>query len=42
VELLIQRGAPVDEPDSEPWAMPKAWAAKMKHAAVLAILREHW
>jgi ankyrin repeat protein len=41
VELLIQRGAPVHEPDSEPWATPKAWTAKMKRAAVLAILREH-
>jgi ankyrin repeat protein len=41
VELLIQRGAPVNEPDSEPWATPKAWAAKMKRAAVLAVLREH-
>jgi ankyrin repeat protein len=41
VELLIQRGAPVNEPDSEPWATPKAWAEKMKHAAVLAILAEN-
>jgi hypothetical protein len=41
VELLIQRGAPVNEPDSEPWATPQVWAAKMKRTAVLAILREH-
>ena len=38
VEMLIARGAPVDEPDTEPWARPKAWAEKMKHADVLAVL----
>jgi ankyrin repeat protein len=38
VELLISRGAPVDEPNGEPWAQPKAWAEKMKHADVLAML----
>ncbi len=38
VELLMQRGAPVDEPDAERWATPKAWASKMKHDAVLAML----
>jgi len=41
VELFIQRGAPVDEPDAEPWATPKAWAAKMKHENILDILRRH-
>jgi ankyrin repeat protein len=41
VELLIQRGAPVPEPDAKIWATPEAWAVKMKHLAVLAILREH-
>ena len=41
VELLIQRGAPVHEPDAEPWATPGAWATKMKHEAVLAILDQH-
>ncbi len=35
VELLIARGAPVDEPDAEPWATPKAWAQKKGHAALL-------
>ena len=30
VELLIARGAPVNEPDAEPWATPRAWAEKMK------------
>ena len=28
VELLIARGAPMDEPDAEPWATPQAWARK--------------
>ena len=41
VKLLIQRGASVIEPDAEPWATPKAWATKMKHDGILAILREH-
>jgi len=34
VELFIKRGAPVDEPDAEPWATPLAWARKMKHAEI--------
>jgi len=38
VELLILRGAPVNEPDAEAWATPKAWAAKMRHEAILATL----
>ena len=37
-ELLIARGAHVDEPDAEPWATPKAWARKRGHAALLAML----
>lgn len=41
VELLIARGAPVDEPDAEPWATPMAWAEKMKHAAVLTVLQQY-
>jgi ankyrin repeat protein len=41
VELLIARGAPVNEPDAEPWATPVAWAEKMGHSAVLEVLREH-
>ncbi|MGA8594069.1 MAG: ankyrin repeat domain-containing protein [Bryobacteraceae bacterium] len=39
VELLIARGAPVDEPDADPWAQPVRWTVKMKHDAVLAVLR---
>lgn len=41
VELLIARGAPVDEPDAEPWAVPSAWAEKMEQDAVLAVLLQH-
>jgi hypothetical protein len=37
-QLLIERGSPVDEPDAEPWAQPRAWARKMKHDAVLAVI----
>jgi hypothetical protein len=36
--LLIARGAPVDEPDAEPWATPRAWAAKMNRHAILEML----
>ena len=41
VELLIARGAPVNELDAEPWATPRAWAEKMEQDAVLAVLRQH-
>jgi len=41
VEFLIKRGAPVHEPDAEPWATPQAWAKKMNHTAVLTILDRH-
>lgn len=41
VKLLLQRGAPLYEHDAETWATPIAWATKMKHEAILAILREH-
>ena len=40
-ELLIARGAPVDEPDAEPWATLMSWAAKLKHDDLLAVLRKH-
>lgn len=39
VELLIARGAPVDEPGAEPWAAPLAWAERMKHGGIAALLR---
>jgi len=42
VELLIQRGAPAQESDAEDWATPEAWARKMNHPKILAILeRSH-
>jgi hypothetical protein len=41
VKLLLQRGADPVEPDAEPWATPRAWAQKMRHDAVLALLREY-
>jgi len=40
-KLLLQRGADPVEADAEPWARPKAWAQKMGHDGVLAVLREH-
>ena len=39
VRLLLERGAYPVEADADPWATPKAWAEKMGHAAVLALLR---
>ncbi len=41
VELLLERGADPVEPDAEPWATPRAWAQKMGHDRVLALLVEH-
>jgi ankyrin repeat protein len=41
VELLLQRGADPVEADAEPWATPKAWAQKMGHGAVVALLEAH-
>jgi ankyrin repeat protein len=41
VELLLQRGADPVEADTEPWATPKAWAEKMRHAAVISLLQAH-
>jgi hypothetical protein len=35
VELLVARGAVVEEPDAEPWATPRAWARKMGHSGAL-------
>jgi len=39
VELLIARGAPVDEPGTEPWATPLAWATKMGHGGIAGRVR---
>ncbi len=41
VKLLIARGASVEEPDAETWATPKAWAEKMKHGPIFALLQKH-
>ena len=41
VELLIARGAPVEEPEAEPWATPVAWAEKMKHEVIVTMLRSN-
>ena len=38
VKLLLERGADPVEADAEPWATPRAWAEKMKHEKVLAVL----
>jgi len=40
VELLIARGAPVNEPDARAWATPLAWAKKMGHSAIERRLRD--
>jgi ankyrin repeat protein len=40
VELFTSRGAPVNEPDAEPWATPLAWAKKMGHPGIERQLRE--
>jgi ankyrin repeat protein len=41
VKLFLDRGADPLEADAEPWATPRAWAQKMGHTAVLALLRSH-
>ncbi len=41
VRLLLKRGADPVEQGAEPWATPKAWAQKMGHDDVLAVLREY-
>jgi ankyrin repeat protein len=41
VKLLLESGADPVEADAEPWARPLAWAVKMKHDAVVAVLREY-
>jgi ankyrin repeat protein len=38
VQFLLARGADSIEPAAEPWATPRAWAEKMGHTAVLALL----
>jgi hypothetical protein len=38
VKLFLSRGADPLEPDAEPWATPQAWAEKMGHQDVQAVL----
>jgi ankyrin repeat protein len=40
-KALLEHGADPVEADGEPWARPRAWAEKMGHADVLAVLREY-
>jgi len=35
---MLRRGIDAIEPDAEPWATPRAWAAKMGHREILAML----
>ncbi len=39
VRLFLARGADPVEADAEPWATPRAWAAKKGHASIAALLR---
>jgi ankyrin repeat protein len=41
VKLFLERVADPVEAGAEPWATPKAWAQKMGHTEVLALLRSH-
>jgi ankyrin repeat protein len=40
-KAMLERGADAVEADAEDWARPGAWAEKMGHAEVLAVLGEH-
>jgi hypothetical protein len=40
VQLFLSRGADPVEADAEPWATPRAWAQKMGHSDVLALLEK--
>ena len=40
LKLFLVRGADPVEPDAEPWARPRAWAEKMGHDGVRAVLAE--
>jgi ankyrin repeat protein len=41
VRLLLEHNAAVLEPDAEGWATPLAWAEKMGHTSITALLREY-
>ena len=38
VEELLRRGVDPIEPDAESWATPRAWAEKMRHHEIVAML----
>lgn len=38
VRVLLEYGADPEEPEAEAWARPRAWAEKMQHTEVLAVL----
>jgi ankyrin repeat protein len=38
VEELLRRGVDPGEPGAKPWATPRAWARKMGHREILALL----
>ena len=38
VKELLRRGVDPIEPDAEPWATPRAWAEKMGHREIVAML----
>jgi ankyrin repeat protein len=37
-EVLVARGALVQEADTEPWATPIAWAKRMDHSQIVSLL----
>ena len=39
-EVLIARGALVDEPDAEPWATPRSLGPKNDHQQVVSLLNQ--
>ena len=39
VDLLVDRGSPIDEPGAKAWATPLEWAKKMGHTAIERRLR---
>jgi len=40
-KVLLERGADPVEADAEAWARPRAWAERMGHDSLLAVLSEH-
>jgi ankyrin repeat protein len=37
-EVLVARGALVQETDTDPWATPVAWAKRMDHSQIVSLL----